>query len=159
MSFWSLVASSDANNANSCRSLYGSWRIARYLDADNSFSVSCCLALPLLLHHLCTLCYSPCLLLLRVFLLFSSSKTATVSHTALSPARFRRDARAYASVFYYRESLAFFLSIFLFFSVATPRLTILGRHVHDFRLPLITAASSLPLSRIFKVLFLIALLE
>jgi len=72
MSFWSLVASSDANNANSCRSLYGSWRIARYLDADNSF-VPCCLALPLLLHHLCTLCYSPCLLLLRVFLLFSSS--------------------------------------------------------------------------------------
>jgi len=157
MSFWSLVASSDANNANSCRSLYGSWRIARYLDADNSFSVPCCLALLLLLHHLCTLCYSPCLL--RVFLLFSSSVEQRLSHTILSPARFRRDARAYAPVFYYSESLTFFLSIFLFFPAATPRLTTLGRHVHDFRLLLVTAASSLPLSRIFKVLFLIALLE
>jgi len=95
----------------------------------------------------------------RISSFFFLRRTATVSHTALSPAQFRRDARAYASVFYYRESLAFFLSIFLFFPAATPRLTTLGRHVHDFRLPLVTAASFLPLSRIFEVLFLIALLE
>lgn len=74
MSLRSLVASGDANNASSCRSPYGSWRTARYLDADNSFSIPRCPALPLLLHHMCTLCYFLCLLLSRAFLLFTSSK-------------------------------------------------------------------------------------
>lgn len=73
MSLCSLVASGDANNASFCRSPYGSWRIALYLDADNSFSIPRCPALPLLLHHMCTLCYFLCLLLSRAFLLFTSS--------------------------------------------------------------------------------------
>lgn len=73
MSLCSLVASGDASNASSCRSPYGSWRTARYLDADNSFSIPRCPALPLLLHHMCTLCYFLCPLLSRAFLPFTSS--------------------------------------------------------------------------------------
>lgn len=44
--FWPLDASGDANSVYSCRSLYGSSRTVRYLDADNSFSVP---VVPLLL--------------------------------------------------------------------------------------------------------------
>lgn len=90
----------------------------------------------------------------RISSFFSSSgRTATVSHTALPPARFRHNARACAPVFYYREPPTFFLSVFLFFPAAAPRLTTLGRHVHDFRLPLVTVASFLSF---FTVLFSIA---
>lgn len=144
MSLCSLVASGDANNASSYRSPYGSWRTARYLDADNSFSIPRCPALPLLLHHMCTLCYFLCLLLSRAFLPFTSSVEQRPFRTRPLPrARFRRDARACARVLYYREPSAFFLSVFLFFPAAAPRLTTLGRHVHDFRLPLAVAASFL----------------
>lgn len=106
MSSCSLIAPGDVNNENSCHSLYGSWRTARYLDADNSFSVLRCLTLSLLL-HVHTLCYFPYLPLFRAFLLFFFlHRTATaVSHTALPPARFRRDARACAPVFYYHRDI------------------------------------------------------
>lgn len=104
--------------------------------------------LVLFLHvHSLLLSLSPALS--RISSFFFLRRTATVSHTVLPPARFRRDARACAPVFYYREPPAFFLSVFLFFHAATPRLTTLGRHVHDFRLPLVVAASFLPLSHIF----------
>lgn len=87
----------------------------------------------LLLHHMCTLCYFPCLLLFRTFLLFISSveqRAFRARLCRLHVARFRHDARACAPVFYYREPPTFLLSVFLFFPVATPRLTTtLDRHV------------------------------
>lgn len=144
MSLCSLIASGDANNANSYCSPYGSWRTARYLDADNSFSVLRCLALSLLLHvHSPVTFLVSCSFAYFFVFFFHLRRTATVSHTALPPAWFRRNARACAPVFYYREPPTFFLSVFLFFPAVTPRLTTLGRHVHDFRLPFVVAASFL----------------
>lgn len=152
MSFCSLIASGGTKNANSYCSPHGSWRTTRYLDADNSLFVLRCLALSLLCYMCTLLLLSLSPALSRISFSFLR-RTATISHAALPPARFRRDARACASVFYYREPPTFFLSVFLFFFAATPRLTTLDRHVHDFRLPLVVAASFLPLLRIFTVLF------
>lgn len=149
-----LVPSGDANNANSCRSPYGSWRITRAILMQITLSSPLSRSSSSVTSHTHSLLLSLSPVLFHVFFFFllPPCRTVTVSHTALPPARFRRDAdaRACAPVFYCREPPAFFLSIFLFFHAATPRVTTLGRHVHDFRLPLVVAASFLPLFLFFR---------
>lgn len=91
---------------------YGSWRTARYLDEDNSFSVD-----PLsrsssfVTSHVHSLLFSLSPALSRISSFFVL-RTATVSHTTLPSAWFRHNARACAPVLYYRETdiLSFRLS-------------------------------------------------
>lgn len=153
MSFSSLVASGDANNANSAvrRMVAGELRAILMQITLSPFSVVSRSSSSVTSHvHFLLLPLSPALSYISSFYFF---------HRTQRPFRTRlcrlhdfgsaTHARACAPVFYYRGPPTFLLSIFLFFPAATPRLTTLDRHVHDFRLPLVVVASFLPLLHIF----------
>lgn len=113
--FWPLDASGDANSVYSCRSLYGSSRTVRYLDADNSFSVP---VVPLLLF-----CYvsralllplSPAPLRIPPFSFFRRAAIISLM-VLLYDFGTTWTARLCVYIFYCCEPPTFFRSIFLFY--------------------------------------------
>lgn len=166
-SLCSLDASGDTDNTvlySRCPP-YGSSRTARYLDADNSFSI---LPVPLFFLLLCPVhCYFSCLLLFRVFLLlsfffiylFSSSSAKKRPFRSLLRrlhTRFRREAcacvrmhactRMCACVLlpWTTGILSFALSFLLYLSSAPQLTTLHGWHVRDFLFSSVGTSSFLP---------------
>lgn len=176
-----LDASGDADNTvlYSCCPPYGSSRTARYLDADNSFSVLlvslfflllCLVCRALLLPLSPTLSRIPSSFFLFYLFILLFCREAAVSRVAsphahtISTRRPRVCAcmhactRMCACVLlpWTTGILSFALSFLLYLS-STPRLTALhGRHVRDFLLSTLEASSFLPLLCICAVPLLIA---